>query len=65
MVDMWYIVWYSQCVAHVVLSVTGLVWLTGSDQTVSSTVWLTVLFSLCFDLLLVGSEVFQRLNLVR
>ena len=57
------IVWYSQCVAHIVLALSGLVWLTECDQTVSTTVWLTVLLSMGLDWLIAGSEVFHRVRL--
>ena len=57
------IVWYSQCVAHIVLALSGLVWLTECDQTVSTSVWLTVLLSMGLDWLIAGSEVFHRVRL--
>eukprot|EP00092_Neocalanus_flemingeri_P053384 GFUD01062720.1.p1 GENE.GFUD01062720.1~~GFUD01062720.1.p1 ORF type:complete len:227 (+),score=61.19 GFUD01062720.1:2-682(+) len=57
------IVWYSHCVVHLLLAVTGLVWLSDCDQTVSMTVWLTVLLSLGLDCLLAGSEIFHRVRL--
>ena len=48
---------------HLVLAVTGLVWMAGQHQAVSTTVWLTVLLSIGLDFLLAGSEIFHRARL--
>jgi hypothetical protein len=48
---------------HLVLAVTGLVWVAGQHQAVSTAVWLAVLLSIGLDFLLAGSEIFHRVRL--
>jgi len=56
-------VWYSHCATHLALAVSGLVWLSGCPDTVTTTVWITVLASVGLDFILAGSEIYHRARL--
>jgi len=57
------IIWYSYCIVHLVLAVSGLIWQINCTTPLSFVVRTTVSLSLFLDFLFAGSKLFHRARL--